>query len=148
MAPIVSKIDVARPPGEVFAYVTDPSRSGEWQFGVVSGRMEHDLPPAVGSRFTTTTRIGGSEQTSTLEITEFSAPTRWAARGVDGPVRAVVTVTVEPVDGGTRSRVTITADFEGHGAGRALVPLMVRPQAAREVPRSCQRLKERLEETG
>jgi uncharacterized protein YndB with AHSA1/START domain len=31
MAPIVSTIDVARPPADVFSYVTDPSGFHEWQ---------------------------------------------------------------------------------------------------------------------
>jgi uncharacterized protein YndB with AHSA1/START domain len=132
VAPIVSTIEVARPPGEVFAYLTDPSRFGEWQEGVVSGRMEQDRPPTVGSRFTTTTRIGGAEQTSTLEITQITPPTSWAARGINGPVRVLVSVAVEPLDDGTRSRVTIALDFEGHGAGKVLVPLVVRPQAAKQ----------------
>ena len=148
MAPIVSRIEVARPPGEVFAYVTDPSRFGEWQWGIVSGRMEEDRPPAVGSRFTTTTRIGGTEQTATLEITEINPPTSWAVRGVDGPVRVIVSVTVEPLDDGAWSRVTLALDFEGHGPGKVLVPLVVRPQAAKEAPKSCQGLKERLESGG
>jgi hypothetical protein len=61
VAPIVFTIEAARSPGEVFAYLTDPSRFGEWQEGVVSGRMEQDRPPTtVDSRFTTT-RIGGAE---------------------------------------------------------------------------------------
>jgi uncharacterized protein YndB with AHSA1/START domain len=42
----VSEVDVARPPGEVFSYVTDPARFGEWQSGVVSAHLEG--PPAVG----------------------------------------------------------------------------------------------------
>lgn len=148
VAPIVSRIEVGRPPHEVYAYVTDPSRFGEWQGSVVSGRMEDDRPPAVGSRFTTITRIGGAEQTSTLEITEISPPRSWAVRGVDGPVRVMVSITVEPLDADGRSRITITLDFEGHGVGKALVPLVVRPQAAKEAPKSCQRLKDRLEASG
>ena len=47
MAPIVSTIDVGRPPEDVFAYATDPSRFHEWQKGVVSGRMEGGGAPAV-----------------------------------------------------------------------------------------------------
>jgi uncharacterized protein YndB with AHSA1/START domain len=35
MAPIVSHIEIARPPDEVFAYVTDPSRFHEWQHDVM-----------------------------------------------------------------------------------------------------------------
>ena len=145
MAPIVSTIDVTRPPGEVFAFVTDPTRLREWQDGVVSARMEADGPAGPGSRFTATTRIGGAEQVSTLEITDISPPRRWAIRGIDGPVRVQATVTVEPLGGGKGSRVTVALDFAGHGPGRMLVPLVVRPQAARQAPRSCQRLREALE---
>jgi hypothetical protein len=39
----------------------------------------------------------------------------------------MVSVTVEPLDDGARSRVMITVDFEGRGAGRVLAPLVVRP---------------------
>lgn len=47
MAPIVSSIEIARPPEEVFAYVTDGSRLGEWQEGVVSSTAERKaLPPS------------------------------------------------------------------------------------------------------
>ncbi len=35
MPPIVSHIEIARPPDEVFSYVTDPSRFTEWQADVV-----------------------------------------------------------------------------------------------------------------
>ena len=145
MAPIVSTIEVTRPPGEVFAYVTDPTRLREWQDGVVSARMQEGGQPAAGSRFTTITRIGGAEQTSTLEIMELSPPRVWSVRGIDGPVRVKVTVTVDPLPGGQGSRVTVALDFDGYGPGRMLVPLVVRPQAARHAPRSCQRLKEQLE---
>jgi uncharacterized protein YndB with AHSA1/START domain len=148
MAPIVSTAEVGRPPEEVFAYATDPSRFGEWQWGVVSGQLLGDGPPAVGSRFTTTTRFGGAEQVSALEITEFSPPRRWAARGLDGPVRVKASLTVDPLDGGARSRITLTADFEGRGPGKMLIPLVVRPQAAREAPKTCRRLRERLENGG
>jgi hypothetical protein len=64
-------------------------------------------------------------------------------RGIDGPVRAIVDVTVEPVHGSGRSRATI--DFEGHGIGKLLVPLIVRLQARNEMPADVQRLKERVE---
>jgi hypothetical protein len=41
--------------------------------------------------------------------------------------------------------VTIELDFEGHGIGKLLVPLVVRRQAQREMPRNMRSLKERLE---
>jgi hypothetical protein len=45
-----------------------------------------------------------------------------------------------------RSRLTIAVDFEGHGIGRILVPLLVRPEARREMPDNLARLKRRLED--
>jgi hypothetical protein len=51
---------------------------------------------------------------------------------------------VVPVEDGTRSRVTFTLDFEGHGLGVPLVPL-VRRQARQEAPTSYQNLKRLLE---
>jgi hypothetical protein len=56
-----------------------------------------------------------------------------------------VKVTVDPLDGSSRSRVTIALDFEGHGIGRLLVPLFVRREARHEMPRNMRRLKERLD---
>lgn len=141
---IVNSMEVARPPDEVFAYVTDPRTMCEWQQGCVSGHMDGPATH-VGSRCTTVRRIGGREREVTTEIVEYDPPRRWADRGVDGPIRALVAVTVEPVADNARSRVTIELDFAGRGIGKLLVPLVVRPQAAREMPRNMSRLKERLE---
>jgi uncharacterized protein YndB with AHSA1/START domain len=145
MAPIVSSIEIARRPEEVFSYVTDPSRLAEWQESLVSARPEGGGPPAVGSRVVTTRRVGRRERTMTMEMTSLSAPRSWAVRGIDGPVRAIANGTVEPLDDGARSRVTIELDFEGHGLGKLLVPLVVRRQAQQELPSNIRNLKERLE---
>ena len=143
MPPITSTIEVARPAAEVFAYVTDPAHMPEWQQGCLRGEL--DGPEThVGSRCTTVRKIGGGERAVTTQITEYDPPRRWADRGIDGPVRAAVDVTVEPL-GESRSRVTIDLDFTGHGIGKLLVPLIVRRQAAREMPANMGRLKQRLE---
>jgi uncharacterized protein YndB with AHSA1/START domain len=144
VAPIVSEVDVARPPDEVFRYVTDPSRFGEWQSDVVSAHIEGDGPPTVGSLCIMTRRIGGRDRTSTSEITELSPPRAWAIRGIDGPIRANVTVIVDPLQDGTQAHVAIHLDFEGFGIGKLIVPVVVR-EAHKEVPQSCQKLKARLE---
>jgi uncharacterized protein YndB with AHSA1/START domain len=144
MAPLVSTIDITRPQDEVFAYVTDPATFAEWQAGVLGGSIEGGAAPAVGSKCITTRRIGGAQRESTSKITTLDPPTSWAVRGVDGPIRAIVNVTVEPLNG-ARSWVTIELDFEGHGIGKLLVPLVVRRQARNEMPSNCRRLKQRIE---
>ena len=143
--PIISTMDIARPPEQVFAYVTDPTRFGEWQQDVISGSWQGDEPIGIGSRYTTNRRVGSKERTTTQEITEFSAPHRWAVRGIDGPVRVLARVTVEPIDDNKSSRLTLELDFEGHGIGKLLVPFVVRPQTRKISPYSYQNLKQRLE---
>jgi uncharacterized protein YndB with AHSA1/START domain len=137
-------VEVERPAAEVFNYATDPSRFHEWQQGVVSGSMQSRGAPAVGDRCVTTRRIGGAERPATSEVVELNPPRTWAVRGIDGPIRAQVDVCVESLTD-QRSRLTIAVNFEGHGIGKVLVPLVVRRQARAEMPGNIARLKERIE---
>jgi uncharacterized protein YndB with AHSA1/START domain len=116
MTAITSTIEIARPTDEVFAYVTDPSTMPEWQRGCLRGHLEGPTT-RVGSKCTTVRIIGGRQREATTEITEYDPPRRWADRGIDGPVRAIVTVTIEPLAETSQSRVTIELDFAGHGVG-------------------------------
>jgi uncharacterized protein YndB with AHSA1/START domain len=147
MAAIILSIDISRRPEDVFSYVTDPSRLPEWQESVVLARREAGiaLPLAVGSRTLVTRRVGPREQPTTAEVTELNPPKSWGTRVIDGPVRGIEKGTIEPLDGGERSRVTIALDFEAHGIGKLLIPLVVRRQARRQLPRNEQKLKELLE---
>ena len=144
MAPIVESIEISRRPEDVFSYVTDPSRLPQWQESAVSARRLDDAPLAVGSRVVVTRRMGRREQAMTMELAELNPPMSWSVRGIDGPVRGDVKGTVEPLGNGERSRVTISLDFEGHGIGKPLVPV-VRRQAMTVAPTSYRNLKERLE---
>lgn len=47
--------------------------------------------------------------------------------------------------GDSRSRLTISVDFTGHGIGKILVPLMVRREARKEMPANMAALKQRME---
>jgi uncharacterized protein YndB with AHSA1/START domain len=144
MPPMVSTIDIARPPDEVFSYVTNPSRFAEWQKDVVSVRIQGSHPLSRGSRFTTTRRIGGAVRTMTQEIIENRPPRSWAARAIDGPVRPNATVSIEPLHDGAWSRVRFALDFESHGIAKTLLPV-VRRQALKAAPASYRNLKQRLE---
>jgi uncharacterized protein YndB with AHSA1/START domain len=138
-------VDVDRGPDEVFAYVTDPTRFAEWQNGVVRAHVETNGSPAVGDRCLMTRRIGFAQRVVTSNITHVDPPRTWGLRGIDGPIRAIVNLTVEGLDGGRRSRVAIDIEFEGHGIGKVIVPLVVRPQAAKEMPANLRRMKQHLE---
>lgn len=146
MTPITTTTEVDRSPEDVFAYVTDPARFSEWQRNVVGGHMDADGPTTVGTKCLTTRRIGFAERAVTAEVTHIAMPRTWGVRGIDGPIRAIVNVTVDPLDEGRRSQLTIDIDFEGHGIGRFLVPLAVRRQARNEMPANLRSAKERLEQ--
>ncbi|HEY2075697.1 MAG TPA: SRPBCC family protein [Streptosporangiaceae bacterium] len=148
MPPIVASTDVERPAAEVFAYATDPTRFREWQKGVVDGRMDGPASdtqlPTVGTKCVTTRRIGGANRPSTSELTHIDPPRTWGVRGIDGPIRATVDVMVEPVTE-SRSVLTISVDFVGHGIGKILVPLVVRREARKEMPGNVTALRQRME---
>jgi len=112
---------------------------------VVRASRIDDVPMKTGSTVSLTRRMGKREQTMTSELTEYSPPRSYAFRVVDGPVRARGKGTFEPLPNGERTRFTFELDFDGHGIGKILVPLVVRRQAAKELPESHESSKKQLE---
>ncbi len=144
MSPVIAVTDVDRSAADVFAYATDPASFREWQAGVTEGHLDPPGPAEPGMKCVTTRRIGGTSRTVTSEVTHADPPRGWGVRGIDGPIHATVDLTVEPLTGST-SRLTIAVDFEGHGIGKILVPLIVRRQARNEMPANIAALKHRIE---
>jgi Polyketide cyclase / dehydrase and lipid transport len=145
MAAIMESIEISRRPEDVFAYAADPSYFPEWQDRVESVHPQGDPPLTVGSRAVVTRRVGPRVLPTTEEVIELNPPRSWAVLGVGGlPLTAIAKGIIEPLDDGTRSRVTIALEFEAHGIGKLLAPLVVR-QARKQLPRNEQKLKEVLE---
>ena len=144
MAPITTTTEIDRPAEVVFSYATDPTKFSEWQKGVVDGHMDQAGIPEVGAQCMTTRRIGGANRPSTSTLQYINPPMAWGVKGIDGPIRATVDLTVVPLTE-ARSRLTIVVDFEGHGIGKILVPLLVRREAGKEMPANLAALKQRLE---
>jgi len=145
MAPITESIEINRRPDEVFAYLDDVKRHGEWQEQIVDVQPEGDQPMGVGKRVRETRRVPGGDRSMTYEVTEHDPPRQSSFRVLDGPVRAVGTIAIEPLDGGSRSRLTITIDFQGHGlGGKVLVPV-AKTQARKQIPKDQARMKALLE---
>jgi uncharacterized membrane protein len=141
---ITSSIEIDRPQADVFAYLDALDRHGEWQSGLLSARIEGDGPVGVGTRVVERRKTPAGAQEGTYEITAHDPPRVSSFKGIDGPVRPLGKVTVEPVGDGSSSRVTVELDLEGHGIGKLFAPL-ARMQARRQVPQNQQKLKEILE---
>jgi hypothetical protein len=58
----------------------------------------------------------------TSEVTHIDPQRVCGVRGIDGPIRATIDVTVETLDAGRRSKISIDVDFEAHGIGKLGVP--------------------------
>jgi uncharacterized protein YndB with AHSA1/START domain len=145
VAPITESIEINRRPEDVFAYLDDVERHGEWQDQIVDVQPESDQPMGVGKRVRETRRVPGGDRSMTYEVTEYDPPRRSSFRVLDGPIRAVGTISVEPVGDGSRSRLTFTVDFQGHGLGGKLLLPVAKGQARKQIPKDQARMKELLE---
>ncbi len=141
---ITHSIEIDRRPEDVFAYLDQPERHGEWQTQIVSAKVEGEGPVGVGTRVREIRKIGGREQDTSYEITEHEPPRRSSFRGTAGLVRPVGTVMVEPVGDGSKSRVSLEFNLVGSGIGVLIAPF-ARMQANKEIPKAHEQLKARLE---
>jgi hypothetical protein len=144
MAPIIQTIEIDRRPEDVYAYLDDLARHGEWQDAILDVTVGTPGPTRVGTRATELRRVPGGKQKVTYEITEHDPPRVFAFRGVSGPVRPVGRGTIEPIGDGSRSRYSLEFELVGHGVGKVLAPLAMK-QARKELQAIQQRFKERLE---
>ena len=144
MTQIVDTVEIDCPPEQVFAYMDQLDRHGEWQDDIQNVRVETEGPTRIGTRATDKRKTPMGSMETTYEITEHDPPRKASFRGVNGPVRPVGTVAIEPLDGGSRSRVTLSMDMHGHGIGKLMAPL-ARMQARKDVPKAQRKMKEILE---
>jgi uncharacterized protein YndB with AHSA1/START domain len=145
MAPISESIEINRKPEDVFAYLDDVKRHAEWQEQIVDVQPQGEEPMGVGKRVRETRHVPGADRTTTYEITEHDPPRRSSFRVLDGPVRAVGTVSVEPVGDGSRSSLTFTLDFQGHGLGGKMLLPVAKSQARKQIPKDQAKMKALLE---
>lgn len=141
---ITQTIEIDRRPEDVFAYMNQLERHGEWQKSIVTTEVETDGPVGVGTRVRESRKIGGRKQDTSYEITGYEPPRRTSFRGIAGPIRPDGTVTLEPAGGGQRTRLTVEIELVGRGLGKLIAPF-ARMQANRQLPQDQQRLKARLE---
>jgi uncharacterized protein YndB with AHSA1/START domain len=141
---ITAGTDIARGPHEVWQLLTDPARIPEWQPDVREAGFEEPADVHVGSRGHEVRHVMGADRRIGWEVTEFEPDHRYGVRGVDGPVRAHISVDLRPIDDGAGTHLEYGIGFEGHGIGKLIAPL-ARRGATKDVPQVLARLKQRLE---
>lgn len=135
-------VEIARPPGEVYAYLADPTHLPDWQADVEEIRSATCEPLSVGETFTEVRSFLGKRAESTLEVIAAEPGKEFSLATVAGPVRVTIRHLLEPAGAGTVVLVEAEAD-----AGK-LVGLggpLVRRAAERRARGDFQRLKALLE---
>lgn len=135
--------EIARPPAEVFAYVTDPQKLPTWQRNTVSVRPEGDGPIGIGTRLHEVHRApGGKELESVVEVSEFEPERVFALKMIEGPLPLDARLTFAAAGAGTH--LTFTGSGEPGGMMRLAGPLLTHT-LKRQFARHCENLKEALE---
>jgi uncharacterized protein YndB with AHSA1/START domain len=114
-------VDVARPVGDVFAFVTDPERLPEWQGSAGVERLTPG-PIGSGSRLREVRTLLGRRVESITEVTAYEPDRSFAVRIVSGPAPVDDRWTFEAIPGGTRVHFSTRGRLAG--ALRPLEPLL------------------------
>src|SRR3954463_5113473 len=86
---LTNTIDIARPPADVWAVVSDYATDTRWRKGIVEMRPDVDGPPEVGTRVREVLELGGRIYTTETAVTD-SAPDSRTASPEQAPAAASV----------------------------------------------------------
>jgi carbon monoxide dehydrogenase subunit G len=140
MASFSVTLEIARPPEDVFAYLTDVDRLPDWQTTAVS--CETDGPVQLGSRIRERRTFIGRDVRTEVEVTAYDPPRRFDVRARGGPVPFAISHVLQPAPGGTQLDVEVHVKIGGMMRLAATGPLKI---AEREFRSDFARLKELLE---
>ena len=131
---VEERVEIARPPEDVYAVVADLERGPEWQPSLV----RVDLERGVEVR-----RVAGHEREASFEVTRNDPPRLFEIVSHAAPVRVRATFALEPVRAGTRVHLTLVLEL---GGALRFAARMVRGRAEREARENLERLKALLEQ--
>jgi uncharacterized protein YndB with AHSA1/START domain len=135
--------EIARPPTDVFAYVTDPAKLATWQTNTISAVAENDQPLGLGTRVREVHRApGGKQLASLVEVSEYEPDRGFARRTLEGPLAIHARITFESTKLGPR--VQLDAHGQPSGPMRLAQPL-IRLTLKRQFAGYCATLKQVLE---
>lgn len=130
MPTIEESVIIARPPEDVFDFISNSANVAVWDSSIASAEQIGDGPFGVGTRTRGTSKIMGRHFDWTVEATEYEPPTRLVSTSVEGRMTFTVTNIVEAVDGGSRFTYRIDAESGLGGVfGRMADPFIQKAQA-------------------
>src|SRR5947207_12188526 len=116
---VEEEISIARPPGEVFAYIADVRNDPSWHTDVLEVRSSTDVV-GPGTVFDVKVKPSMGVSEGTMTVSRFKPATLIEFRGQMGKMAPTVTNICEPDANGTR--VTRRGELEPSGPTRPLSP--------------------------
>jgi uncharacterized protein YndB with AHSA1/START domain len=135
-------LEIARPPAQVFAALTDLERIPEWQESAIESRCEGPLEE--GARIYERRRAMGGEIENELEVTAFEPGRRLTLEVVEGPVPFSVDHQLVEQDSGGSTFLHVIAEGKP-GSFMKLAKPMLKRHAEHELRGDFERLKQQLE---
>ena len=147
MIDVETKLNVARPAAEVFAFVSDQTNAPAWQQGLLDVQRTTDGPIGVGSEHTFVRNFAGRRIESRNRFIAFDESAYFVEFEIpQGPMTGVASYRVEPTSSGT-CLLTSRMRFVVSGIMRLATPILVRV-LKRDSERDELRLKVLLEGRG
>jgi len=143
MTTVERSIDIDRPAGDVFAYVTDQTNGPHWQRGLLEVHRTSEGPIGVGSTHTLVRTLMGRRMEASNEYTRYE-PDREVVFEFTGDGMAGQGSYVVEQAGADRTRLTTRVELRPLGLSRLVEPLMA-VSLRREVKANLETLKKLLE---
>jgi len=141
MLTVERSIIINKPVKDVFDFITAEGNSLKIQPDVTE-IVDHGPRNTVGSSYTEVRKFIGQEMRTTMELTVFEPEKKWVAKVIKGPVPYEMTITYEPVEGGTKYTCSISGETKGFFK---LAENLVAVQLGKTLEHSNQLLKELVE---
>lgn len=110
MPVIEESVEIRREPAEVFDFLIVAENIPVWDSSVVEAKQESEGPPGVGIRVRGTSKVLGRRIKWVTEGTKFDPPSVMGNTTVEGPFKATTTISLRPIDGGTRLEYRLDAE--------------------------------------
>jgi hypothetical protein len=100
------------PPEQLFPFVADFNKWGQWHAGADEVEKTSPGPVGVGTTWRVSGEVQGQRLTITLEVTGYEVNRQFGFKTTSGPIEAEDRFTLEPVNGGTRLKLRMRLPAE------------------------------------
>ena len=104
---------IKRPVEDVFAVMSNVENNPKWSSVALEAEQTSPGPIGVGTTARVVAKVLGRRMESDFEVTEFEPNRKFVSQSKSGPFPLQLSVTFEPIEGGTRVNTTIEGEPGG-----------------------------------